>query len=159
MLATVVLAASSGGHGSVTPWSYGPVRVAPDLTKRYDLMELKRLLMAMLAATLVLNGCNDDDDDEQPPAPVAEIHAILLAHLEDLYAFYGLETGVKVARKHISWYTKGLIGSAAFRKIMNTLPTVEQQRGAVDDFFLRYAEEHEHLQYEDNKTQEEALAA
>jgi tRNA-dihydrouridine synthase B len=40
---------------------------------------------------------------------------ILLAHLEDLYLFYGTETGVRVARKHISWYTKGLVGSAAFR--------------------------------------------
>jgi len=93
------------------------------------------------------------------PAAVSEIHAILLAHLEDLYDFYGLDTGVKVARKHISWYTKGLIGSAAFRKVMNTLPTVELQHQAVNEFFLRYAEEHEHLQYEENKTQEEALAA
>ena len=93
------------------------------------------------------------------PAAVSEIHAILLAHLEDLYDFYGLDTGFKVARKHISWYTKGLIGSAAFRKVMNTLPTVELQHQAVNEFFLRYAEEHEHLQYEDNKTQEEALAA
>jgi tRNA-dihydrouridine synthase B len=33
------------------------------------------------------------------------------------------------------------------------------QRHAVDEFFLRYAEEHDHLQYEENKTQEEALAA
>ncbi|MEN3373087.1 tRNA dihydrouridine synthase DusB [Dechloromonas sp. ZS-1] len=97
--------------------------------------------------------------EKLPPAPVAEIHAILMAHLDDLYAFYGVETGVKVARKHISWYTKGLIGSAAFRKVMNTLPTLEEQRTAVDSFFLRYAEEHAHLQYEDNKTAEEALAA
>ena len=97
--------------------------------------------------------------EKMAPAPVAEIHAILMAHLEDLYDFYGLDTGVKVARKHISWYTKGLIGSAAFRKMMNTLPTVEQQHQAVNEFFLRYAEEHDHLQYEENKTQEEALAA
>ncbi len=97
--------------------------------------------------------------EKMAPAPVGEIHAILMAHLEDLYDFYGLDTGVKVARKHISWYTKGLIGSAAFRKVMNTLPTVELQRQAVHEFFLRYAEEHEHLQYEEHKTSEEALAA
>ncbi|MCE1238663.1 MAG: tRNA dihydrouridine synthase DusB [Azonexaceae bacterium] len=93
------------------------------------------------------------------PAPVGEIHAILLAHLEDLYDFYGLDTGVKVARKHISWYTKGLVGSAAFRKMMNTLPTVEAQRDAVDQFFQQYAAEHDHLQYEENNNREEALAA
>ncbi len=97
--------------------------------------------------------------EKLPPAQATEIHAILMAHLDDLYAFYGIETGVKVARKHISWYTKGLIGSAAFRKVMNTLPTVEQQRSAVDEFFLGYAAEHEHLQYEENKISEEALAA
>ncbi|MDR0776633.1 MAG: tRNA dihydrouridine synthase DusB [Azonexus sp.] len=94
-----------------------------------------------------------------PPAEVTEIHAILMAHLDDLYAFYGIETGVKVARKHISWYTKGLVGSAAFRKMMNTLPDAEQQRGAVNDFFLRYAAEHAHLTYENNSDNKEALAA
>jgi tRNA-dihydrouridine synthase B len=78
----------------------------------------------------------------------------LLAHLEDLYDFYGIETGVKVARKHISWYTKGLVGSAAFRKEMNTLPSIELQKQAVNDFFCRLAEEGQHLKYT-----EEALAA
>ncbi|WP_366144182.1 tRNA-dihydrouridine synthase [Candidatus Accumulibacter sp. ACC012] len=58
------------------------------------------------------------------PPRVTEIHRILLAHLEDLYLFYGTETGVRIARKHISWYTKGLVGSAAFRHMMNQLPTI-----------------------------------
>jgi len=43
--------------------------------------------------------------------------------------------------------------------MMNTLPTVEAQREAVDQFFQQYAAEHDHLQYEENKTLEEALAA
>jgi tRNA-dihydrouridine synthase B len=90
-----------------------------------------------------------------PPAGVKEIHSILLAHLEDLYAFYGPETGFKVARKHISWYTRGLIGSAAFRKEMNVLPGIGQQMQAVNDFFFRLAEQHDHLKYDT----EEALAA
>ena len=29
-------------------------------------------------------------------------------HLEDHYAFYGEFTGVRTARKHIGWYTRGL---------------------------------------------------
>jgi tRNA-dihydrouridine synthase B len=89
-----------------------------------------------------------------PPAEVAEIHQILQAHLVDLYEFYGPETGFKVARKHISWYTRGLVGSAAFRKAMNVLPSIDQQMQAVNDFFFRLAEEHRHLKYT-----EEALAA
>ena len=81
------------------------------------------------------------------PPRVSEIHQILLGHIEDLYRFYGIETGVCIARKHISWYTKGLIGSAAFRYRMNQLPTIDRQRQAVDDFFNTLAEHHEHLPY------------
>lgn len=28
-------------------------------------------------------------------------------HLEEHYAFYGEYTGVRTARKHIAWYTRG----------------------------------------------------
>ncbi|MBK8744306.1 tRNA dihydrouridine synthase DusB [Propionivibrio sp.] len=81
------------------------------------------------------------------PPRVSEIHAILLAHLEDLYNFYGIETGVCVARKHISWYTRGLADSAAFRHKMNRLPDVIQQQQAVNDFFCSLAENSERLNY------------
>ncbi|MDX9767645.1 MAG: tRNA dihydrouridine synthase DusB [Ectothiorhodospiraceae bacterium] len=71
------------------------------------------------------------------PAPTfAEIHAILRAHLDDLYAFYGEDTGVKIARKHISWYTKGIVGAARFRHAMNQLESVGAQLAATDEFFL-----------------------
>ncbi|MDR1709179.1 MAG: tRNA dihydrouridine synthase DusB [Candidatus Accumulibacter sp.] len=74
-----------------------------------------------------------------PPPGVAEIRGVLLAHLEELYAFYGVETGVRIARKHISWYTKGLNGSAAFRHRMNQLPDAAGQRNAIEEFFSRLA--------------------
>jgi tRNA-dihydrouridine synthase B len=44
------------------------------------------------------SGC-----DAQQVAP-EEVRDILLAHLEALYSFYGEDTGVRVARKHLSWY-------------------------------------------------------
>jgi tRNA-dihydrouridine synthase B len=84
-----------------------------------------------------------------PPPLVSEIHAVLVEHLHDLYAFYGRETGVKVARKHISWYTKGLAGSAAFRHHMNRLETCEEQLDAINGFFEQLAQQHRHLRYEE----------
>ena len=96
------------------------------------------------------------------PPRVGEIHDILRAHLEDLYAFYGVDTGVRVARKHISWYTRGLVGSAAFRHRMNQLPVVAEQRQAVDEFFFSLAEQDERLNYEyepTNNNDIEGLAA
>jgi tRNA-dihydrouridine synthase B len=76
---------------------------------------------------------------------VSEIHSILREHLEDLYSFYGVEAGVRVARKHISWYTKGLSGSAAFRHHMNQLPDSNLQCKAIDDFFNAMADKNESL--------------
>jgi tRNA-dihydrouridine synthase B len=93
------------------------------------------------------------------PPRVAEIHAVLLAHLEDLYDFYGKETGVRVARKHISWYTRGLAGSAAFRQRMNLLPDVLLQRQGIDEFFYGLAENGEHLNYIRAENDTEELAA
>jgi len=74
------------------------------------------------------------------PAPeVSEIHRVLVGHLHDLYAFYGEQSGVRIARKHISWYTKGLAGSASFRHAMNQLQTCAEQLDAVNTFFSELA--------------------
>ncbi|MGZ8229302.1 MAG: tRNA dihydrouridine synthase DusB [Burkholderiales bacterium] len=85
---------------------------------------------------------------ERLPLPeVTEIHRVLVEHLHDLYSFYGEQTGVRVARKHISWYTKGLAGSAAFRHGVNQLQTCADQRAAVNAFFAELAERGRRLQY------------
>ena len=90
---------------------------------------------------------------ERLAAPlVTEIRAVLLEHLEELYEFYGRDTGVRVARKHIAWYTKGLAGAAAFRAEMNALETCEEQIAAVDRFLGRMAEAAPRLVYEEERT-------
>jgi tRNA-dihydrouridine synthase B len=93
------------------------------------------------------------------PPLVAEIRAVLIEHLHDLYGFYGTETGVKVARKHISWYTKGLHGSAAFRRMMNQLDSCAQQLAAVDAFFADLQQQTLHLRYEEIEEALEEVAA
>jgi len=94
------------------------------------------------------------------PPTVDEIHAVMLAHLHDLYDFYGDLTGMRMARKHISWYTKGLAGSASFRHNMNTLQTIELQLGAINDFFAEQKTRSERLVYiEQDIDAGEALAA
>lgn len=82
-----------------------------------------------------------------PQPEVGEIHRVLSGHLYDLYAFYGEYTGVRVARKHISWYTKGLAGSAVFRHAMNQLQTTAEQLAAVDEFFTELANRGQRLSY------------
>ena len=89
-----------------------------------------------------------------PQPEVAEIHQVLRAHLDDHYAFYGEYSGVRIARKHISWYTKGLAGSAAFRHAMNQLQSSTEQVSAIDRFFNELAAQGQRLTYT-----EEELAA
>jgi tRNA-dihydrouridine synthase B len=93
-----------------------------------------------------------------PPPEVAEIHRVLIGHLHDLYAFYGEYAGLRMARKHISWYTRGLAGSASFRHAMNQLATVPEQLVAVEGFFAELGAQSAHLVYHYN-SHSEALAA
>jgi tRNA-dihydrouridine synthase B len=86
-----------------------------------------------------------------PPPEVAEIRRVLLAHLHDLYGFYGEHPGARVARKHICWYTKGLTGSAAFRHDMNRLETCGEQVAAVDAYFQQLAGCGRHLSYAEER--------
>ena len=92
---------------------------------------------------------------------VSEIHSVMLEHVADLYDFYGDLSGMRIARKHISWYTKGLKDSANFRHAMNQLQTIEEQQVAINDFFQRLQAQSQHLQYaeEDTATNDEAMAA
>ncbi|MDD2913826.1 MAG: tRNA dihydrouridine synthase DusB [Gallionella sp.] len=82
------------------------------------------------------------------PAPeIGEIQRVLLEHVRELYNFYGEHNGLRVARKHISWYTKGLAGSAHFRHMMNQLESTAEQLAAVDDFFAEQAQRGTQLHY------------
>lgn len=70
------------------------------------------------------------------PAPQEdEIRDIMLGHLDNLYAFYGEHTGVRVARKHITWYLKTQSAAAALRDKVVRVETAHQQQRLIRDFF------------------------
>ncbi len=81
---------------------------------------------------------------EKLPEPDSEeIRRILLGHLDNLYEFYGEYTGVRMARKHISWYSKGHPHGGAFRQAVNRVESSEQQKEMVNAFFDRIAQHSE----------------
>ncbi|HMC13955.1 MAG TPA: tRNA-dihydrouridine synthase, partial [Gallionellaceae bacterium] len=81
------------------------------------------------------------------PPQAEEIRRVLIGHVHELYDFYGEHTGLRVARKHISSYTKGLAGSAHFRHRMNHLESISEQLQAVNDFFDGQLQAEENLKY------------
>ena len=70
------------------------------------------------------------------PAPQEdEIRDIMLGHLDNLYAFYGEHTGVRVARKHITWYLKTRPAAAVLRNQVVRVETAREQQRLIRDFF------------------------
>ena len=70
-----------------------------------------------------------------PKPDVEEIRSIMKNHMSNLYEFYGEFTGVRVARKHIAWYSKGQIGGGAFRQQINQSENSVEQLQLADRFF------------------------
>ena len=73
--------------------------------------------------------------EELPPPEIAEVRSLMLEHLATLYQFYGEYSGVRFARKHISWYTKGQPQGAPFRKMINQVESAEEQLEQTNAFF------------------------
>ncbi len=78
-----------------------------------------------------------------PEPTITEIRDIMLGHLDNLYAFYGEFTGVRVARKHISWYSKGQSHGGAFRDAVCRVNTIDEQLSMTHEFFERLLEKEE----------------
>ncbi|WP_341303829.1 tRNA dihydrouridine synthase DusB [Pseudomonas sp. TMP25] len=73
---------------------------------------------------------------EHLPAPsLYEVERILLEHLAALHAFYGDVMGVRIARKHVSWYLATLPGAKEFRAQFNRLDSTDAQCTNVREFF------------------------
>lgn len=60
----------------------------------------------------------------------------VINHYGELIAHYGRERGLRVARKHIAWYTKGLPGSAGFRDVFNRINNIAEAKLALNNFYL-----------------------
>lgn len=76
---------------------------------------------------------------ERLPAPsIREIKEIVLAHLQELYDFYGEYSGCRIARKHIAWYTTGIPNSNAFRQAMYGEESTAGQFRVVEDFLCTH---------------------
>ena len=73
------------------------------------------------------------------PAP-AEVAAILLGHLDHLYAFYGEHAGVRIARKHLGWYAKDRPENPAFRHVVNRAESAVEQLRLTAEYFAGLGE-------------------
>ena len=71
-----------------------------------------------------------------PPLLRADVRDMILAHLDSVYGFYGEETGVRIARKHLGWYCEQLLDDPAQvrRELMGLTSTAAQFAQALKHF-------------------------
>ena len=71
------------------------------------------------------------------PAPPSLAHQldVIIEHLETMLEHYGHQAGLRIARKHIGWYSKGLPQSAEFRAAVNCVDDATNVRALIHNFF------------------------
>ena len=70
-----------------------------------------------------------------PEPEPREVRDILVEHVRALYALYGEEAGVRVARKHLGWYARGRPGCEAFRSAVNAAQSAAEQLERIERYF------------------------
>ena len=72
----------------------------------------------------------------------------IMEHYDDMLHHYGEQAGVRIARKHIGWYSKAIPGSAAFRHAINALNEADAVRDMLHGFYQEVLAHDEHAVYD-----------
>lgn len=67
-----------------------------------------------------------DNEVVLPEPPVTEKMRVMLKHIEKLCEYKGERIGIREARKHAAWYTKGLHGAANYRSRIGLISSIEE---------------------------------
>lgn len=64
-----------------------------------------------------------------------EQYEVVIEHYREMLELYGEQVGVKIARKHLGWYTKGMHGSAEFRNRVNFIDKAAEVVEELERFY------------------------
>lgn len=70
---------------------------------------------------------------------VYERWQVVLEHVRAVHDFYGADTGVRMARKHIGWYLDRITSETSYKKGIFAITTPEKQLAAVNEAFAKIA--------------------
>jgi tRNA-dihydrouridine synthase B len=70
-----------------------------------------------------------------PDPTLEEQHAVVREHYDSMLIHYGIASGLRIARKHVGWYSKCLPASAEFRAAFNRIDEPEAAKAAIDAFY------------------------
>jgi tRNA-dihydrouridine synthase B len=72
------------------------------------------------------------------PSPDIETQLkIIMEHYDSIIEYYGADNGLKIARKHLGWYSSGLPKSSEFRASINQINDINDARDKIQDFYTK----------------------
>ena len=74
---------------------------------------------------------------KKPPLDKTELRDIMLGHLSELHDFYGHKRGVRVARKHLTWYCENLANADELRYRVVRVDSASEQLRLIREYFDR----------------------
>ena len=117
----------------------GDIRTLEDVEKALELSGAAGVMIGRGAAgnpwflKQVMDFLNDGT---QTPAPIPDLRGdIVKEHLQDMLSHFGEHTGLRIARKHLAWYSKGYKSSSEFRNKINKLNNVAEVMHEIGSFF------------------------
>jgi len=75
-----------------------------------------------------------------PPSREKQMR-VVMEHFDAMLTHYGSHAGLRIARKHIGWYSKGMTQSSEFRAAINQQDDAEKVRSMITDFYQPRMEE------------------
>lgn len=73
--------------------------------------------------------------EQRPDPSPAQQLATVLTHYQALLSHYGTEAGLRIARKHVCWYSRGLPGSSEFRAAINHIADAQEVQAFIEHFY------------------------
>ncbi len=78
-----------------------------------------------------------ENDSVKVPLDKNELRDMMLAHLSEIHHFYGEKRGVRVARKHLTWYCDKLANADEFRYQSVRVSSASEQLRLINEYFDR----------------------
>jgi tRNA-dihydrouridine synthase B len=72
-----------------------------------------------------------------PDPPLSRQKSILSEHYQSMLSHFGHDAGLRLARKHVGWYSRGLPGSAEFRAAVIGLSSAAEVIALIGAFYDR----------------------
>lgn len=74
-------------------------------------------------------------NEKLPCPPLEKQLDLVLEHYDQMIEYYGENVGVKIARKHLGWYSSGLANSSEFRAMINQLTEIKAVKDKIWEFY------------------------